>query len=88
MLTHCTRCEAQVEGVYRHQKWRKIAYAYLLVPVPFLPIIPLAASDYVVSIPMMMLYMLGLGPVFAIVRDPPTCRDCGAIVRATKNVPR
>ncbi len=54
----------------------------MLIPIPIIPILPMMASDYVVSLPLLMLYMLGIGPVLAIIRDPPTCWECGAIVKA------
>jgi hypothetical protein len=57
-----------------------VAYAYLLLPLPFVPVLPIMAADYVVSLPLLMLYMLGLGRVFSIIRDPPTCVPCGAVI--------
>lgn len=51
---------------------------YLLLPLPFIPVIPIIASDFVVMIPLLMLYMLGLGPVFSIIQESPMCPSCGA----------
>jgi hypothetical protein len=50
------------------------------MPIILVPLFPFAASDYVVALPTLMLYMLGLGPVFAIIKDPPACSICDAIV--------
>lgn len=83
MRAHCERCAAEVDASYRSPRARRIARGYPLLIVPFLPVIPIIAADYVVMIPMFMIYMLGLGPVLAILRDPPLCDDCGAYVKAT-----
>jgi len=80
MRAHCERCQHEVEGAYAHPRLRKIAWGYLLLVVPFIPVLPIIAADYVVMIPTLMLYMLGLGPVFAVIRDPPMCVDCGALL--------
>ena len=80
MRAHCRRCDHEVEGVYQHPKMRLVARAYLFMWVPFLPIIPIMASDYVVSLPILMFYMLGIGPILTIIQDPPTCSECGAVV--------
>jgi hypothetical protein len=80
MRAHCHRCEHEVEGAFAHPRLRKVAFVYLLLIVPFIPLLPIIAADYVVMIPSLMLYMLGLGPVFAVIRDPPTCNECGALL--------
>jgi len=80
VYAHCSRCQHEVEAVYRRPKLRKLVRWYLLMPIVLVPLFPFAASDYVVALPTLMLYMLGLGPVFAIIKDPPTCSVCGAIV--------
>ncbi len=82
MRAHCERCGIEVQGIYRYPSARRWARAYLLIPIPIIPILPIMASDYVVSLPLLMLYMLGIGPVLGIIRDPPTCWECGAFVRA------
>lgn len=51
---------------------------YKLIWIPIVPILPIMASDYVVSLPLLMLYMLGFGPVLGVLGDPPRCSDCGA----------
>lgn len=81
MRTHCVRCEREVLAEYRNPRARKLAKGYLLVWIPIIPILPIMASDYVVSLPLLMLYMLGTGPVLALIQDPPTCTDCGANVK-------
>lgn len=81
MLAFCERCDHEVEGEYSNPVRRRWAKLYFLLPIPFLPILPIMASDYVVSLPGVMIYLLGVGPVVGILRDPPECVDCGAIVR-------
>lgn len=79
---HCTRCERDVTVEYSHspamRRWWK-AY-FIIPPMLLIPAAPFLAGDYVVSIPIMMAYMLGFGPALSIVRDPPTCVDCGAFI--------
>jgi len=79
---HCTRCERDVTVEYSHspamRRWWK-AY-FIIPPMLLIPAAPFLAGDYVVSIPIMMAYMLGFGPALSIVRDPPTCADCGAFI--------
>jgi hypothetical protein len=80
MRARCGRCKAEVEGSYRHPKLRRVAKFYGLVWIPIVPILPIMASDYVVSLPILMVYMLGFGPVYAIISQRPECDDCGAYV--------
>jgi hypothetical protein len=53
---------------------------YMLIPIALIPVYPFAASDYVVSLPLMMFYMMGIGPALSIIRDPATCSECGALI--------
>lgn len=82
MRAHCDRCAADVDATYPRPQARKLVRWYPLLIVPFLPFIPIIAADFAVMIPLLMLYMLGGGQVIAILRDPPLCDDCGAIVKA------
>lgn len=79
---HCTRCERDVTVEYSHspamRRWWK-AY-FIIPPMLLIPAAPFLAGDYVVSIPIMMVYMLGFGPALSIVRSPPLCADCGAFI--------
>jgi hypothetical protein len=81
---HCVRCDRDVKVEYEHspamRRWWK---AYFAIPFLMLPAVPFLAGDYVVSLPLMMAYMLGIGPVLAVIRDPPTCARCGALIPAT-----
>ena len=84
------RCEREVEVAYQYsptlRRWLK---AYLYVPaVLLLPMLPFVAGDFAVSLPLMMVYMLGIGPALTIVKDPPTCVDCGALIPALARRPR
>jgi hypothetical protein len=78
---HCLRCARDVELEYQHsaaaRRWWRV---YLAVPILLLPAVPFLAGDYVVSLPLMMAYMLGIGPVLDIVRDRPLCATCGALI--------
>lgn len=78
----CLRCEREVEVGYEYsaamRRWLKL---YLYVPaVMLLPMLPFLAGDFAVSLPLMMAYMLGLGPALSIIRAPPICVECGALV--------
>ena len=59
------------------RRWWK---AYFLIPIALLPALPFLAGDFAVSLPLIMAYMIGFGPVLDIVRDPPLCATCGALV--------
>jgi len=77
----CARCDHEVDVEHRHsRRLRRLLKGYLLIPLLSLPAFPVLASDYVFCIPAMMLYMLGIGPVLVIVRDPPLCCECGALI--------
>ena len=80
MLAFCARCELEVDAVHGHPARRKWAKLYFLLPIPFVPILPIMAADFMVSLPMVMIYLLGVGPVLGMLREPPLCGDCGAIV--------
>lgn len=78
----CARCEREVEVAYEYsattRRWLKL---YLYVPgVLLLPMLPFLAGDFAVSLPLMMAYMLGLGPALSIIRAPPLCAECGALM--------
>ena len=80
---HCVRCECDVEVEYQHSpRLRKWLKAYFIIPMMLLPMLPFLAGDFAVSLPLMMAYMLGIGPALSIVREPPTCKTCGALIPA------
>jgi hypothetical protein len=78
---HCTRCQRDVAVEYQNsaamRRWWKL---YFTVPVFLLPASPFLAADFAVCLPLMMAYMVGMGPVLAIVREQPTCVECGALI--------
>jgi len=78
---HCVRCERDVEVEYEHspamRRWWK---AYFIVPILLTPAVPFLAGDFAVSLPLIMAYMLGIGPVLSVIRDPATCGECGALI--------
>ena len=78
---HCIRCEHIVEVEYEHSAtMRRWWRAYFIVPIMLTPAVPFLAGDFAVSLPLIMAYMLGIGPVLAVIRDPPTCAECGALI--------
>ncbi len=84
MGTHrCVRCVADVFGEYEQPRLRRLAWGYFLLPIPFVPLLPIIASDFLAMIPLTMLYLLGLGPALRIVAERPTCPSCGVFVEPT-----
>lgn len=80
---YCLRCGHDVDTEHRYpRQLRKYLKAYFLMPLLLVPFYPMLASDYVLAIPMMMLYMLGIGPALVITKDPALCSECGALVPA------
>ncbi|HEY8375103.1 MAG TPA: hypothetical protein VIK91_01385 [Nannocystis sp.] len=78
---YCLRCARDVAVEYQNSAARRRWWrAYFLIPLFLLPASPFLAADYVVCLPLMMAYMLGMGPVLAIVRERPTCAECGALI--------
>lgn len=80
MEGYCERCNATVETEYERPSQRRWAHGYLLIIIPLIPLFPFIASDYVVCIPLTMIYMMGLGPVLGIIKQRPTCCECGAYI--------
>lgn len=66
------------------RRWWRL---YFLVPVALLPASPILASDFVVCLPLVMAYLIGLGQVLAIVREVPCCADCGAVILPAEGSP-
>lgn len=77
----CTRCDREVEVEHRHPlaRRRKVKL-YLYMPIILVPAFPFIAWDYIIALPVFMLYMLGIGPALMVVRDPGVCCECGALV--------
>jgi hypothetical protein len=76
---HCQRCDLDVIGEVRFPRIRMLAWAYVALGIPGVVAFPFFAWDYVVSLPGFMLYALGFAQVISILRERPTCPDCGAI---------
>lgn len=78
---HCTRCAREVAVEYENsasmRRWWRL---YFLIPLFLVPASPFLAGDFAISLPLMMAYMVGMGPVLAIVREQPTCAECGALI--------
>lgn len=80
MRGHCERCEAEVETAYDEPQLRKWVKGYFFLGVPFIPAIPIIGSDFVVMLPMLMVYVIGFGPALGVLREPAKCCECGAAV--------
>jgi len=80
MRRDCPRCEREVEAEYDDPQLRKWVKGYFWLGVPFIPLTPIIGSDYVVMLPLTMLYILGFGPAYGIVKEPPKCLECGCVV--------
>lgn len=83
---HCERCEADVVGVYRFPRIRILAWIYGGFGIIGLAAFPFFAWDYIVSLPGYMLYLLGFAQVLSIMREKPTCPDCGALAEPLRPV--
>ena len=79
-MHRCRRCEEDVEGVYENPKIRRWSRAYFLIPIPFIPLFPIIASDFIVMIPLTMLYLAGAGAALRFATEKPLCPECGALV--------
>lgn len=79
-MHRCGRCAEDVEGEFEHPKLRRWSRLYFLLPIPFIPLAPLIASDYIVMIPLSMLYMIGVGSALRFATEKPTCPSCGVFV--------
>jgi hypothetical protein len=77
---YCRRCATHVPATRKFPRLRHVARAYLILPIALLPVLPFVAGDYLVSLPVMMAYMLGIGPLLVIVKDPAVCAHCGALL--------
>jgi hypothetical protein len=78
---YCLRCGHDVDTEHRYpRQLRKLLKGYFFMPLALVPAYPILASDYVLAIPMMMLYMLGIGPALVITKDPALCVECGALI--------
>ena len=80
MRRRCERCETEVEAEYDEPRLRRWVKGYFLIGLPFIPALGIIGSDYVVMLPMLMIYVIGIGPALGVVREPPKCCECGAVV--------
>lgn len=80
MRRHCQRCETEVSASYEHPKLRRWVKGYFFLGVPFIPFIPIIGSEFIVMLPLTMLYLSGMGPALSVIRAPASCDECGADV--------
>jgi len=76
------RCDEQVSARYPNPKLRRWVRGYFFLGVPFIPFLPIIGADFIVMLPLTMLYLIGLGPALSIVRTAASCDQCGADVEA------
>ncbi len=82
---HCRRCDVLVAGQHEQPKLRRLARFYFLIPIPFVPLLPIIASDFIVMIPLTMLYLLGAGAALRFITQKPVCPECGAFVEPSSS---
>jgi hypothetical protein len=87
MRRDCARCEREVDAAYDEPKLRRWVKFYFLLGVPFIPAIPIIGSDFAVMLPMLMVYVVGFGPAWGLIKEPPKCEECGAAVSHRATVP-
>lgn len=80
MRRHCERCEAEVDAAYDEPELRRWVKGYFFLGTPFIPALAIIGSDYIVMLPMLMIYLIGFGPALGMWREPPKCCECGAAV--------
>jgi hypothetical protein len=80
MRRHCPRCDTEVDAEYDDPKLRKWVKGYFWLGVPFIPALPIIGSDWVVMLPLTMVYVVGFGPAWGIIKEPPKCVECGCAV--------
>ncbi|PRQ05063.1 hypothetical protein [Enhygromyxa salina] len=80
MRRDCERCQREVEAAYDDPRLRKWVKGYFFLGLPFLPAIPIIGSDFVVMLPLLMIYVVGFGPAIGFIKEPPKCQECGAAV--------
>ncbi len=69
-----------MKGQHEQPRLRRLARFYFILPIPFIPLLPIIASDFVVMIPLTMAYLLGAGAALNFITQKPTCPECGAFV--------
>jgi hypothetical protein len=80
MRRYCERCETEVAAAYDEPELRRWVKGYFCLGVPFIPLLGIIGSDYMVMLPMTMVYLVGFGPALGMLREPPKCCECGAAV--------
>lgn len=83
MRRDCARCEREVDAEYDDPKLRRWVKGYFWLGAPFIPFAPIIGSDYVVMLPLTMLYLIGFGTALRVLQEPPKCCECGAVCPAS-----
>jgi hypothetical protein len=84
---HCGRCKRDVRTVRPWRHWRKIRYVYFAILGVAVFGTPVLLCDGFVLIPLLMLFIVAIGPLNTLVHAQPTCADCGAVVAVTRGKP-
>jgi len=80
MRRHCQRCKTEVSASFEQPTLRRWVKGYFFLGVPFVPFLPMIGSEFIVMLPLTMLYLIGMEPALAIIRAPASCDECGADV--------
>lgn len=81
---HCGRCKRDVRTVRPWRHWRKVRYLYFAILGVALFGAPVLLCDGFVLIPLLMLFIVAIGPLNTLARAQPTCAECGAVVTRDK----
>jgi hypothetical protein len=76
-----------VDAAYDDPQLRKWVKFYFLLGVPFIPAAPIIGSDWFIMLPLTMIYIVGFGPAYGFIKEPPKCLECGAAVDHKAPVP-
>ncbi|MBK8261162.1 MAG: hypothetical protein IPK80_07450 [Nannocystis sp.] len=83
--THfCRRCEREVTATYPQPVLRKVARIYFFVGLPFIPLLPFIGAEFMVLIPLTMLYLSGIGAALRVRGEAARCDECNNDVETTK----
>ncbi|MEM1416843.1 MAG: hypothetical protein AAGH15_18240 [Myxococcota bacterium] len=85
---HCARCARRVALVLPPRLGRWAPRVWLGMVGVIASLYPVLAVDYCFMIPCMVAVFAAAGPVRRLAGERPSCRRCGAIVKAERRLPR
>ena len=77
MKGNCPRCHDTVEVEYEEPEMRKLAGFWFMAGIPFIPFFPIIGADFFVMIPLLTLYIFGVGAALRYWNQPALCTVCG-----------